>query len=294
MSAVEEIAVVVSELRAHRAANLLTDDRQLFDLCLDVIDNPTVVDCTGIYKAVMAKDSGAGTYNYEDHPCIAPPWDEAIYCYVNQHGNVHAMHATVLRGDDMTRWDSMSGTHSIEWDRVGWTMRTVVWVGGHAGNGRPMPTSGPAHMFNFAIYEDGEPADLAWVHLQPAHPLDIWDIPQLVLLDALNFLNCRNVGLEDAAMPRPARRRLERAGAGDVKVQTINVYPAGKARSASTKGTPIGEDSPLSSVRGHFASYGPKYGKGLLFGKLEGRFFIPQHVRGSIERDEKPDYKLVP
>jgi hypothetical protein len=39
---------------------------------------------------------------------------------------------------------------------------------------------------------------------------------------------------------------------------------------------------PLTSVRGHFATYGQD-GRGLLFGKYAGRYWIPQHARGSAE-----------
>lgn len=47
---------------------------------------------------------------------------------------------------------------------------------------------------------------------------------------------------------------------------------------------PIGVGSgPLSLCRGHFAEYGPKYGKGRLFGTLEGRFYIPPHMKGSVK-----------
>ena len=40
---------------------------------------------------------------------------------------------------------------------------------------------------------------------------------------------------------------------------------------------------PRHVCRGHFAEYGPQFGKGLLFGRYAGRFFIPPHLRG----DEK-------
>jgi hypothetical protein len=42
-------------------------------------------------------------------------------------------------------------------------------------------------------------------------------------------------------------------------------------------------------------SYGPAYGKGLLFGKFEGRFWVPQFARGSKEFGETvKDYRLAP
>jgi hypothetical protein len=39
-------------------------------------------------------------------------------------------------------------------------------------------------------------------------------------------------------------------------------------------------------VRGSYHRYGPEYGRGLLFGKYAGRFWVPPHVRGSREAGE--------
>ena len=40
---------------------------------------------------------------------------------------------------------------------------------------------------------------------------------------------------------------------------------------------------PRHVCRGHFAEYGPQFGKGLLFGKHAGRFFVPPHLKGKKE-----------
>jgi hypothetical protein len=79
-----------------------------------------------------------------------------------------------------------------------------------------------------------------------------------------------------------------------VQVQTIVVRPVGsRARSAAT-GAGDGA-APLSTVRGHFSHYGPKYGKGLLFGKIAGRFWIPMQARSGAGSDEpRKDYVLKP
>jgi hypothetical protein len=51
---------------------------------------------------------------------------------------------------------------------------------------------------------------------------------------------------------------------------------------------------PLTSVVGHFARYGVD-GRGLLFGKYAGRFWIPQHARGKKELGVNVnDYDLKP
>jgi hypothetical protein len=64
------------------------------------------------------------------------------------------------------------------------------------------------------------------------------------------------------------------------------VFPAGKSSRSSFK---EGESAgiPLTSVRGHFASYGPTYDRGLLFGKYEGHFWVRSYARGSAEHGEQ-------
>ena len=116
----------------------------------------------------------------------------------------------------------------------------------------------------------------------PQYPMEYWDMAHVTLLGALKFMNCRNVELVDRQRPRAQARRIARTG---VTVKTLNVFPAGRSsRSSSKEGTSAGV--PLTSVRGHFTSYGPAYDRGLLFGKYEGRFWVPSYARGSAEHGE--------
>jgi hypothetical protein len=263
----------------------------------------TVVDCTKIYNSLIEKDEPV--YLYEDHPSIVSPWDQAAYCYVNEHGNVIVMHcrmrpfrhekqrqaidylSEIIRTESGTPWEP---AEPVDWDRVRWVANTFIWVGGRSPDTGFMPTAGPVHMWQYAIYDDGEPADLHWVHIFEPYPMKHWDMAQLVVLGALNFLNCRNVSIEEPKRPRAERRRIERTG---VQVHEIMVTPTG--RSARSSGESEGGIMPLTSVRGHFAHYGPKYEKGLLFGKIEGRFWIPQYARGDAEHGEdEHSYVLEP
>lgn len=278
----EPIAAVVADLRSGRIHPIPGDvkDRQiaedLFRYSSTVAASPgPVVDATAIYRSLLAKDEPI--YLYEDHSCISPPWPAASVCYENEHGNAIVM--TFTAGDPPGpghRWET---GQPVDWDRVRWSMNIFVWIGGRGGNG-PAPTRGPAHMWQFAVYDDGQPADLHWVHLIPEYPQERWDMAQLVLLGALDFLNCSNVDIVEPVRPRAERRRIERTG---VRVHTINVFPAGKATSGLRR---EGEGVALHSVRGHFAKYGPEYGRGLLFGRYAGRFFRPHHARGSVEHGE--------
>lgn len=269
----EPIARVIADLLARRIQSFL-DDPVLSDLATKMIDDPKVVDCTDIYTSLVAKDEPI--YVYEDHPCIAPPFTEAAYCYVNEHGNVIVMHTYAYEASRLD-WEP---AEPVDLERLRWIYSTFVYIGGRSAERGPFPTSGPVHCWRSAVYSDGAPADLHWAHLVPEYPLEHWDMAHLVLLGAWNFLNCRNVEIVEPTRPRAERKRIARTG---VSVGIINVYPAGKqTRSQGQDVQPAG-GVPLTSVRGHFAEYGERYGKGKLFGKYEGRFWIPQYARGSAE-----------
>lgn len=280
----DRIAAVVADLRRHRVRTLGTED--VYGFALDRVRDPVVVDATAIYRSLVAKDQTISVY--EDHPCIAPPWDEAVVAYENEHGNVIAMHSTTglgVRPEAREQWRTQT---PVDWDRVRWWVGTFLWVGGHSRSLGAFKVTGPVHFWEYAIYEDGAPADLRWVNLSPDYPMENWDTASLVLLGTLNFLACRNVELVEPQRPRAERRRIAATG---VTVKTLNVYPMGR----STRGG-AGNQSwgvPLTSVRGSFHHYGPKYGRGLLFGKHEGKFWVPQHARGDAQngRVEK-DYRL--
>lgn len=283
----EPIAEVVADLRAGRIRFPMDRSLARDALLVAKAATETVVDATAIYRSLVAKEEPI--WLYEDHPCIAPPWDSAAICYVNEHGNVIVMTALASEFRNPADWeDGWQPAEPVEWDRVRWIVNTFLWLGGTSPVTGPFETTGPVHMWRFAIYRDGKPADLRWVHIVPEYPMERWDMAHATLLGSLNFLNCRNVELVEPQRSRGERRRLERTG---VTVKTINVFPAGRSsRSIATAGA----GTPLTTVRGHFAHYGPEYDRGLLFGKYAGRFWHPQTARGSAELGEHlNDYRLA-
>ena len=76
-----------------------------------------------------------------------------------------------------------------------------------------------------------------------------------------------------------------------MKITEIRVRPIGK--SYGGKGTSIEGTMPLHVVRGHMARYGPKYDRGLLFGKYEGKFWIQPHAKGRAEVGERQHTYLI-
>lgn len=289
------IASVVADLRSGRIVSsdpaqvlrpsskiMISGEPEPIDISLSTA-GPTV-DATAIYNSLVASDRPV--YVYEDHPCISPPWLQAVICYRNEHGNVIAM--TLSAKDSLGKHSTWETAESVDWARVRWCASVLLWIGGQSATLGLVPTCGPVHMWRLAIYEDGRPADLYWAQLLNAYPMEHWDMAHLTLLGTLNFMNCRNVQLVEPTRPRAEARRIQRTG---VRVSTINVFPVG--RSVKSPGNSNGQGVPLSSVRGHFSKYGPEYDRGLLFGKYSGRFWIPQHARGSAEYGESVnDYKL--
>lgn len=302
----EKIAEVVADIRAGRTHHPAAIDEPGIKTSLVLLERAQqpqpVVDCTAIFNAQRVREEVA---LYDDHPLITPPWPNALLCYVNTFSNVICLqvHAKPWDGKQPTKADWYTD-NEIDWAKVRWIAETAIWVGGSSGDGQYLKTSGPCHMFRHAIDEDGSPADINWVALmaprgQFAQTKDIegdpnsgvWDGAMITLGASLNFLNASNVDIAEPPRTRPTRRRLARIG---VQVQTIVVRPPGKRRAGSGAARPIGEgESVLSSVRGHWARYGPTFDRGLLFGKYAGRFWIPAHARGGTEAEPR-DYQLRP
>lgn len=304
----EMIAEVVADIRAGRVWHPAATDEAGLNTSLRLLAqaqlSQPVVDCTAIFREGMRRDE---IDLYDDHPQVTPPWEDALLCYVNTHGNVLALQ--VRRND----WDGRTPDpqwwvteNEVDWSRVRWIAETAIWVGGRS-QGNPLPTAGPCHMFRHAIRDDGSPEDINWVALMDrrgeqvaAHrrvPTDglgepTWEAPLVTVGAALNFLNATNVDVAEPSRPRPVRRRLARSG---VTVQTIVVRPPGRRRAKSGTARPIdATESVLSPVRGHWARYGPAFDRGLLFGKYAGKFWIAGHIRGVGEPEPVRDYVLKP
>lgn len=303
----EAIAEVIADIRKGRVQHPAAFDEAGMLHSLALLDRAQlpqpVVDCTAIYNSQREHEE---IKLYDDFPSIVPPWENALLCFVNVHGNVICMqvHRRDWDGAALTSEEWFSGGEHIEWERVRWLTETAIWVGGK-GAGEWGPTAGPVHMFRHAIHEDGSPANINWLALtarrgqfgkhDEVHDgnLGVWEMSAVVLGASLNFLSATNVEIAEPQRKREVRKRIARTG---VTVQTIVVRPPGKHRVKNWTGAvrQIGEgDTVLSSVRGHWSHYGPKYNRGLLFGKIAGKFWIPSHIRGAGEEVPK-DYVLKP
>lgn len=289
--AAEEIARVVADLRSGNW-ELSTSDEDHKRTFTGAAKYATVVDVSSIYDAYNASSETRNLY--DSHPCVIPPWPTGLLCYTNPFGNVYAMLYELidfrdLDGTWIPQWENDKG---IDWENdVRWAVAMKVFLGGTNTNGRRIGTLGPVYQFQWALGHDGEPLDLHWMvtdkrfadaledQAAEDHPMMI---PQVVALDAFGFLQCRNVDIQEPKRPNHLRKRIAKSG---ITLNEIHVFPAGKtSRSRGVVGEPLG--SVHAPVRGHFAEYGDRYGKGKLFGKLEGRFYVTPHVRGSRDVGE--------
>jgi hypothetical protein len=126
----------------------------------------------------------------------------------------------------------------------------------------------------------------------------------LAAYQTLAFLHCRNTVTDDVDVPPKLDKRHQRDhGRPLLRFQTVRLEVPRKSSAATGRGIPPAAP-PLHIVPGNFHHYGDccpvsEAGvgghppKGLLFGKLEGVFWVPQHARGNPERGEvRSDFDL--
>jgi hypothetical protein len=117
---------------------------------------------------------------------------------------------------------------------------------------------------------------------------------------ATSLLHCRNVAETPAPAPPPrlARAYRRRHKRDPVTFHTLAVGPVRPVRRRGGRAATEGPGAPeraLHTVRGHFASYGPRYGRGRLFGRLEGAFWMRPHWRGGAAKGlALKDYDVRP
>lgn len=112
----------------------------------------------------------------------------------------------------------------------------------------------------------------------------------LATMETLELLSCKNVSLAPhEGDPKQVSRAIKRHGGtpDSYRYHTLVVRPPGAKSDSPRQDIGI---MPRHVCRGHFSEYGPQFGKGLLFGKYEGRFYVPPHLKGDkkngiVEKD---------
>jgi hypothetical protein len=224
----------------------------------------TVIDATGVDVAGWVRQADMDALS---SLVVAPPWPLAVIGIVTPSG---AGGLTVLMAEPVA--STPTG------ESRGWDVGVVAWAFPPPGQALRQQVS-PLAEAAFLVNADGTVGDFQ--HPDSADP----HVVASTLLDALyvlNLCNCSNVEvMEPTGRPRAQRRRLERIG---VCVQEIHIRPPGSGRRAVPRrlADVLAVSGGAAAVRGHFATYGAE-GRGLLFGRYAGRFWIPPHVRGAGE-----------
>ncbi len=121
-----------------------------------------------------------------------------------------------------------------------------------------------------------------------------------VPLLTLCWLNSKNVSRElydpDTVMPKVQQKRRKHGKRPLTKYYTLKVMPMRKTTGRCVPQRGEGGSPKAQHIRrGHFKQYGPKYGKGLLFGKYEGLWFWDWRLEGDPEAGEiRKDYEVLP
>ena len=301
----EAIASVIADVKKGRfnVVSPITDSETV-DTTIDTVGLGPIIDVTPIFRSIVDRKEQIQPYEQ----VMAPPYPFFDMGWVNSWGQVTIMSVSSWDQRDeeagafTATWqpDSEDG-HTIDWDEARWAIAAVAITGGWPHPESPtfpegrMPTLIDPFTFLAAVNGDGSPQDFSWyrskrIRLAVADTETQEEAWQAILdgslrtfSAAMNFLNCRNVEAVEPRRSRHERRRIERALPG-VVVKELVVRSL-RRKGGTSGGTP-GEAAPLHSVIGHFAEYGPRFGKGLLFGKHEGRYWVPAHARGVAEAGE--------
>lgn len=203
----------------------------------------------------------------------SPQWSIGHYCEVSTHDD-GSRHLTAHHFVDANRPPWYLGITECDIDREGALQFKILDNGHRALEFRPSTLV---------------------KHVDPENMQRAFRTILSTLFDNLQLLGCANVSLSDRPMPeRCERDAVKRQGPkdGGYRYHVLVVRKAGAK--TDSPGIEIGAEMPLHVCRGHFAEYGPKFGKGLLFGRLEGRFYIPPHMKGKAEHGVvEKDYEIA-
>lgn len=200
-------------------------------------------------------------------------------------------------------WVSDNMPDQAMWDRVRW-----VWGVGVFQEDRGQVV-GPLATMRGALDQWGRLLDCVYeVHIDTKRGIDLDSLtlhPFAIFLTTMNFMQCANIELTyvepPAALSRKHRKRGKlQPGQDLVRYHTLQIRPAGAGTRNRGRSGPSRDLVAFHPVRGEFHHYGDccpglHPPKGLLFGKLTGRFWVPAHVRGNPERGAiKQDFVVEP
>ena len=302
----EAVAKVIRDIKTGRAINAAAYAKDATPEAVEIMTSvhqqlvalstefpAAVIDATPMYKQIV---DGPAVDLYADFRAM-PVWQNALVGYENEWGNVWVIQSYSIDRESPD-WDEhyrSEGTdiiapypweteNEVDWENVRYRFIGSLWGGGRT-KGKHVETVGPIYRWDIAAYADGEIADIRWVALYTlgAQAEATHQNAMMVWLQTYTLAGCTNVELVTPQRSKPERKRLERL---NVVPQTIIIKKTSKSYRHSKDDTAdVVDGVPQRFVRGHYARYGAEYGRGLLFGKYSGKFWIPARAVGESGRE---------
>lgn len=144
---------------------------------------------------------------------------------------------------------------------------------------------GPVGAFCLVLDADGFLQGNRWMNFEMAHGDEKWMMAVLTpMLDTFELLHMRNVTLREHR-PDPVRRDRKRGNLPPVRYSTLRLHLPRQGTAGGT-GVGVGISPGQHIVAGHAAHYGDCCAgqhapNKRLFGRHEGVYWVPSHLRGS-------------
>ena len=108
--------------------------------------------------------------------------------------------------------------------------------------------------------------------------------PMMIFAMGLSFMHCKNVVVQSAEEPHTGGAKWHRRFKKPIlRFHTLDIDPMKRVLRHEGQSEATGLKRALHICRGHFSHYSPE---APMFGKLVGTFWVPDHVRGTIDEGE--------
>jgi hypothetical protein len=297
---VDELNVQMSShMKAARKANaeIAAAERQMAEAVRAILSRAVVIDGQA---AAEYGDAQGEVDLYGGFGCILPPWEwfwiehreatveigvlgrrsdapfttDAPALKINQGDQV----------DECGRWES---EHIASWDDVAHVTELTLFIRGRSSADDP---SGPLYRVAIALDADGHAIDFHYFGrfgIDPDKMLNFF----CTSLWTLSLANCRNITTEAHRPPPRLSRKHERThGHPLFTYHTLKLTPGRLGPSTAGDGDPDASGLVRGHIRrGSIHHYGDccpgrHEPNGLLFGRITGRVFVPDHFAGNPRR----------
>jgi len=254
----------------------------------DIIPKLPVFEVTNVHRYTMTKYIDI----FKDWPCLMLPID-MMWMEYNRGSTRNPTHvgAMLMRNDEAINDPHKFGYADDVRERGKYAISlSVYFADGYR-------AFGPVGMFDVAMDAQGAPLDFKYSHMDIGAIGNPDMTPEELMLtkiapfyQALAFMHCKNMRfVKEAPEPKVSKKWEKKHGEPLAKWNTLIIDPLRDTLQREKRGSVRTGPSSLHIARGHFAEYGPEFTKpdgspkGKLFGKYEGRFWVPQHTRGNVD-----------